>query len=213
VVQPADITARRAWEAGHELAAVADPILVEALLLTSTQPGARLATPSEVASVTDLARAALDDPFAESLAGLMSEGFDVERRDRTWIVRGDFRNTMRIAARVVTEFEASSGVTAVASNGSRSTIMVRRDNALIMADSVLRQWRTYSVRFTSTPASMFTGSEGVPPAQRTTPLSPTPPHVLSIALDAGCDIEAIAAEFLRPAVHPRPKHPVTDRDW
>jgi hypothetical protein len=109
------------------------------LLLTSTQVDARLASPSEVSSVVDLARDALADPHAEALAGLDADGFAVDRRHGAWIVRGEFRNTMRVAARAVTELAVPDGVAAVATNGLRTTVMLRRGPVLMMADSTVRQ--------------------------------------------------------------------------
>lgn len=195
---PADVVARRAWEAAHERAARADPTIVEAMLLTSTQADARLATPSEVAVVAGLALNALDDPHAESLAGLASDGFDIERHDGVWIVRGKVRNTLRVAARVVTELDTPDSVAAVATNVGRTTIMLRRGDLLVMADSILRRWRTYLIGWPSTPMSLFAGGDGVPSTRQVAPLHPIPTDVDDLAQRIGCSIEPLTAVFLPP---------------
>jgi hypothetical protein len=120
---------------------------------------------------------------------------------------------MRIAARVVTEFATPAGVSAVVSNGSRVTIMVRQGSNLIMADSVVRQWRTYALRSPSTPASTFSGEGGVPTALRSAPLTRTPPDVISLGQETGCDVVALYTEFLQLRAQPVARRTVDDWDW
>ena len=193
---PADVVARRAWKAAFDLAAQADPAIVEAMLLTSTQADARLVTSSEVAAVVALARDALDDPHAESLAGLASDGFDVQRHDGVWIVRGKVRNTPRVAARVLTELNTAEGVAAVVTSTNRTTIMLRHGDTLVMADSMLRHWRTYLVGWPSTPTSLFSGGAGLPSARKVAPLRPIPTDVNALGQQLGCPIEPLIAIFL-----------------
>lgn len=209
---PADIVARRAWEAGHEAAAGAEAAVVEALLLTSTQVDARLATPSQVAAVVDLACDALVDPNAEALAGFAAEGIDVERGEGAWVVHGGFRNPIRVAAHAVTELAVPEGIAVVASNGVRSTVMVRRGQVLAMADSTVRRWRIYQVRPPSTPASIFNGSEGVPPARQNAPLLPVPAEVLALGAHMGVDVGRLIGEFL-PGPARNTYRGTTDGDW
>ena len=200
---PADVAARRAWEAGHGFAAGAEAGVVEALLLTSTQADARLASPAEVSAVVALAGEALADPHAEALAGFLADDFSVERRGEVWIVRGEFRNTMAVAARAVTELVLAGGTMAVATNGGRSTLMIRRGSTLVMADSTIRRWGTYQVRPPMTPASMFRGGEGVPTTRDVAPLAPVPPPVSALAESIGVDIDELVRTFLSAPSRPR----------
>ena len=205
---PADVVARRGWEAGHEYAATAERAIVDDLLLTSTQADAQLTSSSEVASVVALAQEALVDPHAEALAGLKSEGVEVERRDGYWMATGEFRNTMRVAARVVTDLADDGGVAVVATNSERTTLMLRRGSELVMADMKVRRWRTYSVRPPSTPKSLFGGGEGVPSTRITAPLSPVPAAVRSMVV--GLDVDQLVRLYLTP---PLPAQARTQPLW
>ena len=79
------------------------------MLLTSTQTDSRLAVMSEVEKLVMLAREAVADPFAEAKAGFESDGIEVDRQSGAWVLRGSFRNTMRVAARGATEFADGRG--------------------------------------------------------------------------------------------------------
>lgn len=193
---PADITARRAWEAGHARAAEAEEALVEAMLLTSTQTDSRLAVMSEVEKLVRLAREAAADPLAEAKAGFGSDGIEISQESGAWVLRGTFRNTMRVAARGATELTGAEGVVVVATDGTRSTMMLRRGTVLIMADSTVRRWRTMSVRPPTTPASLFAGGEGLPSCQSNVPLAPLPQPVKDIAAAAGGDVVQLVRTFL-----------------
>ena len=207
---PADITARRAWEAGHAYAAEAEEALIEAMLLTSTQTDSRLAVMSEVEKLVMLAREAVADPFAEAKAGFGSDGVEVYRQSGAWVLRGSFRNTMRVAARGATEFAVAEGVVVVATDGARSTVMLRRGTVLIMADSTVRRWRTMSVRPPTTPASLFAGGEGLPTSQSVVPLAPLPPAVRDLAAAAGADVVELVRTFLS---SPHGRRRDTTWDW
>jgi hypothetical protein len=206
---PVDITARRAWEAGHAYAAEAEEALIEAMLLTSTQSDSRLAVMSEVEKLVRLAREAVADPFAEARAGFQAEGIEVDRQSGAWVLRGSFRNTMRVAARGATEFAVAEGVVVVATDGARSTVMLRRGPVLVMADSTVRRWRTMSVRPPTTPASLFAGGEGLPTSQSAVPLAPVPPAVRNVAAAAGADIVELIRMFL-PSPQARRRDPTWD---
>jgi hypothetical protein len=113
---------------------------------------------------------------------------------------------------VVTELAVPKGIAVVASNDVRSTVMVRRGQMLAMADSTVRRWRIYQVRPPSTPASIFNGSEGVPPTRQTAPLLPVSAEVLALGADIGVDVGRLIGEFLPSPV--RNVHgATTDWDW
>jgi hypothetical protein len=148
------------------------------------------------------------DPFAEARAGFEADGIEVDRRSGTWVLRGSFRNTMRVAARGATEFAVAEGVVVVATGGSRNTVMLRRGTVLVMADSTVRRWRTMSVRPPTTPASLFAGGEGLPTSQSAVPLAPLPPPVRELAAAAGADIVELVRAFL-----PSPQARRRDTTW
>jgi hypothetical protein len=148
------------------------------------------------------------DPFPEAKAGFGSDGVEISRGSGAWVLRGSFRSTMRVAARGATEFAAAEGVVVVATDGTRSTVMLRRGTILIMADSTVRRWRTMSVRPPTTPASLFAGGEGLPTSQSAVPLAPLPPPVRELAAAAGADIVELVRAFL-----PSPQARRRDTTW
>ena len=180
------------------------------MLLTSTQADSRLAVMSEVEKLVMLAREAVADPFAEAKAGFGSDDVAVCRQFGAWVLRGSFRNTMRVAARGATEFAVTEGVVVVATDGARSTVMLRRGTVLIMADSTVRRWRTMSVRPPTTPASLFAGGEGLPNSQSVVPLAPLPPAVRDLAAAAGADVVELVRTFL---TSPHARRRDTTWDW
>jgi hypothetical protein len=164
------------------------------------EPGSSAATagPATEADRAELAPEASSDPFAEARAGFEADGYEVARHDNVWIVSGRFSNSRRIAARAVTEFAAPVGVVAVAVSDRRATIMLRRDSTLVMADSTIRQWRTFEVRPPVTPASLFAGGEELPTARSVTPLSAVPDHVAQLVAGLGVNVTQLVHVFLPP---------------
>lgn len=207
---PADIVARRAWEAAHPVAAEAETSIIESLLLKSSQRDARFASATDVSKVVKLAREALEDPHAEALAGLAADGYEVAQISGVWVARGPFNNTMRVAARMVTEMSGPDGVIALAVGSSRATMMTYHGSTLMMADAKVRQWRTYSVRPPSTPASLFRGDEGVPSTRITAPLYPVPEPVRELSSGLNAELGELLRDYL--ASGP-PAPPRRDRTW
>lgn len=205
----ADIVAQRAWRAGHELAAKADPELVASMLTESTKPHARVVTEAGVLAAIELAAQEREDPRATVLAGLAEDGLDVESRDGVWIVRGAFRRPTRPAARVLTELCAPESGIVVATNGTASTIMVRRDGEVLVAETLVRVWQSFRVRPPMTPASLFR-DDSRPRAERTRQLRPLPADVVAAGSAAHVDVTALVEEFLP---KPRPRGQQWSDDW
>ncbi|NMH97992.1 phospholipase D family protein [Pseudonocardia acidicola] len=209
--RPADVVLTRAWEPAHQVATLAEDVVIDSLLLRSDEAGARLAGRSEVDAVVELAHDAATDPQAETLAGLAAAGLEVEREHGAWIVRGTFRNPMRPAARAATELFDGDPLTCVATTGTRSVIMTRGEDAVAMLDSAVGRWRVYPLRRPSTPLTLFGQGEGVPATRQILAARPVPPAVAAIAGDG--DLENLLAKF-GPGRKPRSKDGAwTDRDW
>ena len=208
----ADVVAQRAWNAGHALAARADPLLVERIVADSPrseEPHARATTDAEVLQIVGLAQEQLDDPLASRLAGFAADGLDVERHAGAWIVRGSFRHAARPAARVLTELCPSGAGVVVATNGKTNAIMVRGGDTVMVAESAVRTWKTFLVRPPMTPMSLFRGGDSAPRADRTQPLRPLPADLVEAATAVHVDVGALVEEFL-PRARPRPQW---KNDW
>jgi hypothetical protein len=160
-----------------------------------TEPHARVATEAEVLKIVALAQEQLDDPLPSRLAGFAPNGLDVKRCGGSWIVRGTFRHAARPAARVLTELCPSDGVV-VATTGETSAVMVRRGNAVMVAESAVRVWKTFWIRPPMTPASLFRGGESAPRADRTQPLRPLPADLVEAGSAVQVDVGALVEEFL-----------------
>lgn len=191
--RPVDVVLTRAWEPAHEVATLAEDVVLDSLLLRSDEVGARMAGRSEVAATVELARAAVINPKAEILAGLAALGFDLEEEHGAWVVRGTFRNPMRPAAQTATELFDGEPLICVATTGTRSVILARGKDAVAMLDSAVGRWRVYPLRRPSTPLTLFGQGEGVPPTRQIFVALPVPPAVTAISGDA--DIHALLAKF------------------
>lgn len=190
---PADIVLTRAWEPAHPVAALAEGVIVDSLLLRSNENGARLAGASDVVAVVELARDAAIDPRAETLAAMADAGLEIEREHGAWVVHGTFRNPRRPAARAATELFDGEPLTCVATTGDRSVIMARGADTVAMLDSTVGWWRIYPLRRPSTPLTLLGQSDGVPGTRQILAARPIPLVVAAIAGDA--DLVALLAKF------------------
>lgn len=191
--RPADIVLTRAWEPAHPVAALAEDVIVDALLLRSSENGARLAGRSEVAAVVELAREAASDPRAETLAAMAEAGLEVEREHDAWIVRGTFRNPMRPAAQAATDLFDGEPLTCVATTGARSVIVVRDADAVAMLDSTIGTWRVYLLLRPRTPLTLLGQGDGVPATRQIFATQPVPPLVAELA--GGADLGALLTRY------------------
>lgn len=209
--RPADIILTGVWEPAHDVAALAEDVVIDSLLLRSSELGARMAGRSEVAATVALAREAVIDPKAKILAGLAAVGFDLENEHGAWVVRGTFRNPMRPAAQAATELFDGEPLICVATTGTRSVIMVRGEGTVAMLDSTVGRWRVYALRRPRTPLTLFGQGEGVPPTHQTFTARPVPPAVTAIA--GAANLEELLVRF-GPGHKARSKDGAwTDWDW
>lgn len=148
------------------------------------------------------------DPHAETLAEYEADGLSVTRDAQLWTIRGDVRNTRRLAARGLTDLNDPDGTVVVATNGSHTTVMLRSGPMLITADSTSALWRFYTIRPPRTPMSMLGDGEAAPREDRRAPLRPVPDDVTSIAEALGVDSAELAATIRAPKPPPR-----RDRTW
>ncbi|WP_186762878.1 hypothetical protein [Lentzea tibetensis] len=186
----ADAVARAAWEQAQEWAAFAEDKHVERFLQASTEAGARVVTAGEVQEVVELAMAAADDQHAELLAALEAEGITAELMNGVWVIDGDFRNPLRVAARASTLIGESC---VLARNTKQSVVLLWHDGTLAMADSKIPRWRVYQIKAPVTPQSKFSGGEGLPPTRDSHPLAPAPEHVRRLADAVGVNLSHLLA--------------------
>lgn len=187
----ADLTARSAWDVLQEWVAYAEEGDITAELVPSTQLHARVATESEVQAVVELAMAAADDPNAELVAALDAEGYQAELIEGVWVIDGDFRTPLRVAARAATII--GSPCVVLARNTKKSTVLLWRDAVLAMAESTVPRWRVYRIVPPTTPQSKFAGGEGLPTTRDIHPLAPAPPQVRTLAEQAGVQLPMLLA--------------------
>lgn len=186
----ADAVARAAWGQAQEWAAFAEDKHVERFLQASTEAGARVVTAGEVQEVVELAMAAADDQHAELLAALEAEGIAAELINGVWVIDGDFRNPLRVAARASTLIGESC---VLARNTKQSVVLLWHDGTLAMADSKIPRWRVYQIKAPVTPQSKFSGGEGLPPTRDSHPLAPAPEHVRRLADAVGVNLSHLLA--------------------
>ena len=148
------------------------------------------------------------DSHAETLAAYEADGLSVTREDQLWTLRGDVRNTRRLAARGLTDLNEPEGTVVVATNGSHTTVMLRSGPMLITADSTSALWRFYTIRPPRTPMSMLGDGEAAPREDRRAPLRPVPDEVTGLAETLGIDATELAATIRAPQPPPR-----RDRTW
>jgi hypothetical protein len=187
----ADLIARFAWDECQEWAAYAEEPVIARFLVPSTQPHARVTSESEVQAVVELAMAAADDPNAEVIAALDAEGFHAELIDGVWVIDGDFRTPLRVAARAATLI--GSPCVVLARNSHKSNVLLWRDTILAMADSAVPRWRIYRIVPPTTPQSKFRGGEGLPSTRDIHPLVPAPEQVRTLAEQAGVALPMLLA--------------------
>ncbi len=188
----ADVTAQRAWRAGHRLAAAADPSLIRGMLAESTLPYARVTSAGEVRDVMALAQEQLADPLARIVAGFAADGLDVHQQHGAWIVSGSFRRATPLAARVLTELCPSGVGVVIATNGTAGAILVLRGERLLVAESGRRTWRAFRIQPPLTPASLFRPGDSAPRADGT----PLPAEVIEAGAAAGVDVGALVRQYL-----------------
>jgi hypothetical protein len=186
-----DLIARSAWEACQEWVAFAEEETIARFLVSSTQLHARVVTESEVQAVVELAMAAADDPNAEIVAALDAEGWHAELMDGVWVIDGDFRNPLRVAARAATLI--TSPCIVLARNAKKSSILLWRGESLAMAESTVPRWRIYRIVPPTTPQSKFGGGEGLPSTRDIHPLVPAPEQVRALADAAGVAVPMLLA--------------------
>ncbi|WP_132122910.1 hypothetical protein [Actinocrispum wychmicini] len=186
-----DQIARSAWELVQEWVAYAEESDITAELVTSTQLHARVATGSEVQAVVELAMAAADDPRAEIIAALETEGYHAEYMEGVWVIDGDFRTPLRAAARAATLI--ASPCVVLARNTKKSTVLLWRDTVLAMAESTVPRWRIYRIVPPTTPQSKFGGGDGLPTTRDIHPLAPAPEQVRTLAEQAGVTLPMLLA--------------------
>ncbi|GAB3883155.1 hypothetical protein GCM10029964_042000 [Kibdelosporangium lantanae] len=187
----ADLIARSAWDVLQEWVAYAEEGDITAELVPSTQLHARVATESEVQAVVELAMAAADDPNAEIVAALDAEGYQAELINGVWVIDGDFRTPLRVAARAATII--TSPCVVLARNSKKSTVLLWRDAVLAMAESTVPRWRIYRIVPPTTPQSKFAGGEGLPTTRDIHPLAPAPEQVRTLADQAGVQLPMLLA--------------------
>lgn len=209
--RPADVVLTRAWEPAHDVATLAEDVVLEAVLLRSSEIGARLAGRAEVLATVELARQATADPKAEIKAGLAAAGLDLEEQHGAWVAHGTFKNPMRPAAQLATELYDGAPLTCVATNGARSVTMVRSEGAVAMLDSAIGKWRVYAMRRPSTPLTVFGQGEGVPATKQILAARPIPPGVSALA--GPTDLDAVVAKYGPPRRPPAKDAAWTDWDW
>ncbi|MEV4317342.1 hypothetical protein [Actinocrispum sp. NPDC049592] len=186
-----DLIARSAWEACQEWVAFAEEETIFRFLVSSTELHARVVTESEVRDLVALAMAAADDPNAEILAALDAEGWHVELIDNVWVIDGDFRTPLRVAARAATLI--TSPCVVLARNTKKSTVLLWRGDTLAMAESTVPRWRIYRIVPPTTPQSKFGGGEGLPSTRDIHPLAPAPEQVRALAEAAGVQLPMLLA--------------------
>jgi len=191
-----DLIAKAAWNSAREWAPFAESHLVEAYLYLPEQAHARVATQTEVETVIELATAAADDPHAELHAALEHEGLPVQLIDGVWVADGEFRNPRRIAARIATL--AGPHCVVLARNAGKTSVILREDTTLVIAESTAPRWRIYRLTPISTPLSMFGNDTGLPAGGTTHPLEPVPDQIRALATAARVNlVHLIAALRIR----------------
>jgi hypothetical protein len=141
--------------------------------------------------VVELAMAAADDPNAEIMAALDAEGLHAELIEGVWVIDGDFRTPLRVAARAATLI--TSPCVVLARNSKKSTVLLWRDMTLAMAESTVPRWRIYRIVPPTTPQSKFGGGDGLPTTRDIHPLVPAPEQVRTLAEQAGVQVPMLLA--------------------
>lgn len=187
-----DLLAKSAWAHAHECVSHADPQIVDGYLYVPEQAHSRVAAETEVANLIDLAAAAAEDPDAELRAAFEQEDVTVDRVNGLLIVKGEFRNPRRIAARAATMSEARS-IAVLARNERVASLVLRDGRTIAIAESIAPRWRVYQLGPVSTPMSVLGGDEGLPRGAATYSLVPPPPCVRQMAEAAGVDADQLAS--------------------
>lgn len=184
----ADLIARSAWRNVGKWAAHAEPELLQGYLHAPEQPYARVATESEVRSLIDLATS--DDPRAETRQVLEAHDLSATWLDGVWIADGTFRNPRRIAAHIATLVESPSVV--LARNDHKTSLILRQDATLALAETPSPRWRIYRLSPVSTPLSTL-GGDGLPNPRATRPLEPIPAEIHTVATAAEANLQHLLA--------------------
>ncbi len=139
----------------------------------------------EVENVTESASTTADDPDAEVLDALEAEGISAQRIDGVWVVDGEFRKPLKVAARAITLIGRGC---VLARNSAQSIVLIWHGTTLAMADSKIPRWRVYTINAPVTPQMKFVGAEGLPPTRENHPLAPVPERVREAAAELGVDL-------------------------
>lgn len=193
--RPCDIVFQRAWTAVGDVAADADPELIDHYLYQPAQCFSRVADWQHVEAVIALAHAARENPHAELLVAFEAEGLNAEWVDAAWVADCGSAAPRRYAARIATLVERHQNTYAVIVRGDRgSCVLLCRDNAFALAETRSQVWRVFQRPSpVSTPTTML--AEGLP-SGKSYPRGQTkavPESVVQLADSIGISLAALLA--------------------
>jgi hypothetical protein len=196
---PADRLAGRTWKSVQPLVAEGNPDLVTDLLIPPVH------TDSVVLSSYELEETilvAIDNDLDGVLAAELEErGWYLKRDGVLYRVTGAFSNPVIAAAHVVTELGHQHEIALVlAQTPSQWAFMVWRRPYLVFASFPASMWRLYRVDGSFTPASRFSGGEGIPSTGQigsSVSLKRSPPEeALQLLAAAGTDYPTVLEQLL-----------------
>jgi hypothetical protein len=196
---PADRLAGRTWNIVQPLVAEGNPDLVTDLLIPPVHTDAVVLNSSELEETILLA---IDNNLDLVLATELEErGWHLNRDGVLYRVTGAFSNPIIAAAQVVTELGHQHEIALVlAQTPSQWAFMAWRRPYLVFASFPASMWRLYRVEGSFTPASRFSGGEGIPSTGQIGPsvsLRRSPPEeALQLLAAAGTDYPTVLEQLL-----------------
>ena len=196
---PSDLLAGRTWECVKSFVAEADPDLAGDLLISPVHARAVVLNGSELEDTILLAMD--DDPASLVAAEFAGRGWKVERDGPVYRVSGAFTNPVSAAAHVATQLgqHVDDLVLVFARAADRWAFIAWRRPDLVLAHVPGSTWRLYRIDGSFTPASRFTGGEGLSSiglVGRPVRLGQSPPpKVQEILSTAGIDHTALLRYF------------------
>jgi hypothetical protein len=196
---PADRLAGRTWQRVQPLVAEGNPDLVTDLLIPPVHTDAVVLSSSELEEAILLG---IDNDLDSVLtAELEDRGWYLKRDGVLYRVTGAFSNPVIAAAHVVTELGHQHEIALVlAQTASQWAFMAWRRPYLVFASFPASMWRLYRVDGLFTPASRFSGGEGIPSTGQIGPsvsLRRSPPEeALQLLTAAGTDYPTVLEQLL-----------------
>ena len=196
---PADRLAGRTWTGVQPLVAEGNPDLVADLLIPPVHTDAVVLNTSELEETILLA---IDNDLDSVLAAELEErGWYLKRDGVLYRVTGAFSNPVIAAAHVVTELGHQHEIAVVlAQTPSQWAFMAWRRPYLAFASFPASMWRLYRVDGSFTPASRFSGGEGIPSTgQIGSPVSlrrSPPEETRQLLIAAGTDYPTVLEQLL-----------------